>query len=383
MLRRRFLSFAPKLVAATAAPALISSAWAQDGVSAKTISIGSTCALSGPLADYGLGIKAGVQAAMQEINGKGGIGGRQLQFQMLDDAYAPPRSVENFKQLLAGESVLALLSCFGTGNNAALLPLVEEAGMPYVAPFTGAASLRQAGMKNVFHVRAGYAEEAGRLVQKLVGMGISNLAIAYLDNSFGKEVLADTQAALALAKARAVAEVAIAADGKNIADAVAKIMAAKPAAVIMCTAGTVSVALTTALKQASPLLPIAGISVTYTADGIKQLGKSSQGLALTMVIPDPNHGGSKLVRDYQAAMRAAGQSSLDSVSLEAYANARVLAEGIERAGRDVNRTKLRAALAGLRNFDLGGFSVDYSASPYIGSHYVNLGVMMASGNMIT
>jgi branched-chain amino acid transport system substrate-binding protein len=383
MLRRRFLSFAPKLVAATAAPSLLSSARAQDGVGAKAIAIGSTCALSGPLAGYGLGIKAGVEAALLEINGKGGIAGRQLQFQMLDDAYAAPRSVDNFKQLLAGESILALVSCFGTPNNTALLPLVEEAGMPYVAPFTGADSLRKAGVKNVFHVRASYAEEAGRLVQKLVGMGINNLAIAYLDNSFGKEVLADIQMALTAAKAKAVAEVAVAADGKNIAEAVAKIVAAKPAAVIMCTAGSASVTLTAALKQASPMLPIAGISVTYTSDGIKQLGKSSQGLALTMVIPDPNHGGSKLVRDYQAAMRAAGQTSLDSVSLEAYANTRVLAEGIERAGRDVTRTKLRGALAGLRNFDLGGFNVDYTGTPYVGSRYVNLGVMMASGSMIT
>jgi branched-chain amino acid transport system substrate-binding protein len=383
MLRRRFLSLAPKLVAATAAPTLISSAFAQDGVSAKAIMIGSTCAMSGPLGGYGLSIKSGTQAAMQEINSKGGISGRQLQFLMLDDAYAPPRSVENFRQLIAGESILALLSCTGTGNNAALLPLVEEAGIPYVAPFTGAASLRKAGMRNVFHVRAGYTEEASRLVQKLIGMGISNLAVAYLDNVFGKEVLADTQSAMAIAKVKAVAEVAIATDGKNIAEAVAKIMAAKPAAVIMCTAGTASVTLTAALKQASPLMPIAGISVTYTADGLKQLGKSSQGLALTMVTPDHNHGSSKLVRDYQAAMRAAGQPSLDNVSLEAYANTRVLVEGIERAGRDVSRARLRVALASLRNLDLGGFNVDYAATPYVGSRYVNLGVMSASGNMIS
>jgi branched-chain amino acid transport system substrate-binding protein len=132
MLRRRFLSLAPKLVAATAAPTLISSAFAQDGVSAKAIMIGSTCAMSGPLGGYGLSIKSGTQAAMQEINSKGGVAGRQLQFLMLDDAYAAPRSVENFKQLIAGESILALLSCTGTGNNAALLPLVEEAGIPYV-----------------------------------------------------------------------------------------------------------------------------------------------------------------------------------------------------------------------------------------------------------
>mgnify|MGYP003444799877 CR=1 FL=1 len=383
MLRRRFLSLAPQFAAAVAAPSFVSSAWAQDGVSAKAITIGSTGALTGPLGGFGQSLKLGVDAAMREINARGGIHGRQLQFELLDDAYAPARSVENVNKLMAGESVLALLSCIGTANNAAILPAVETAGLPYVAPLTGASSLRKPNLKNVFHVRASYTDETSRLMQKLAAMGMGKVAVVYQDNAFGKEVLADTQRAMAAANIKAVVEVALAADGKNLAEVLGKISAAHPSTVFLGTAGAASVSVAQALRAASPLMPIAGLSVTFSGDGIKSLGKASQGIALTMVMPDGNQTRVKVVRDYQAAMRAAGHTEFGGGSLEGYINAQVLAQGIERAGRDVNRAKLRAALAGVRNFDLGGFQVDYTAAPYVGSKFVDLGVLGSNGYLVS
>jgi branched-chain amino acid transport system substrate-binding protein len=62
------------------------------------------------------------------------------------------------------------------------------------------------------------------------------LAIVYLDNGFGKEVLADAQKAMAAAGIKATAEVALATDGKNMAQVVEQTLAAKPAAVFLATA---------------------------------------------------------------------------------------------------------------------------------------------------
>ena len=82
-------------------------------------------------------------------------------------------------------------------------------------------------------------------------------------------------------------------------------------------------------------------------------------------MPDPNKGKTAVVRDYQAAMKARGQNDFNLGSLEGYVNMRVLAEGLERAGNDP-RAKLRSALAGIRNWDMGGFVVDYSGqAPYV------------------
>jgi branched-chain amino acid transport system substrate-binding protein len=381
MQRRNFLSFLPQAALLASAPALIRPAFAQEGFNARTITIGCSGALSGPLAAFGQDLKLGAEAAMAQLNAKGGINGRTLQLQMADDGYVPTRTADNVKKMLSESSVFALMSCIGTPNNAAIMPLIEENNLPYIAPLTGATSLRKAS-KNVFHVRASYSDETQRLVAKLVNMGIKNLAIVYLDNGFGKEVLADAQKALTANGIKAVAEVALATDGKNLSAVVEQTLAARPAAVFLATAGAASTGLVAGLKKVSPMLPIAGLSVALTSDGLKQLGNAASGLAITMVFPDPNRARIQIVRDYQAAMKAMGKEEFSLGSFEAYTNTRVLAEGLERAGRDVSRGKLQTAMAGLRNLDLGGFIVNYQASPFVGSKYVDLGVMGSSGRFV-
>jgi branched-chain amino acid transport system substrate-binding protein len=381
MLRRNFLSLIPQAAVLASAPVLMRPAFAQDGVSAKAITVGCSGALTGPLAAFGQDLKIGAEAAMTQINAKGGIQGRALQLQMMDDGYVPTRTVENVKKMVGESSVFALMSCIGTPNNAAILPLIEENNLPYVAPLTGASSLRKAS-RNVFHVRASYTDETQRLVSKLVNMGIKDLAIVYLDNGFGKEVLSDAQKTLTANGIKATAEVALATDGKNLQAVIEQTLAAKPAAVFLATAGAASTGLVAGLKKVSPMLPIAGLSVALTNDGLKQLGNAASGLAITMVFPDPNRAKIQIVRDYQAAMRAMGKDEFSLGSLESYINTRVLAEGLERAGRDLSRAKLQTALASVRNFDLGGFVVNYQASPFVGSKYVDLGVMGAGGRFI-
>jgi branched-chain amino acid transport system substrate-binding protein len=383
MQRRQFISRISQASVLAAAPTFVTRAWAQEGVNAKTIVIGSSAALTGPLGGYGADLKAGVEAAMAQINAKGGIHGRALQLQMADDAYVPSRTMDNVKKMVNDGSVFALMSCIGTPNNAAILPMVEETGLPYVAPLTGASSLRKSGMRNVFHVRASYTDEAQRLASKLVGMGIGSIAIVYLDNPYGKEVLADAQRALAAQGVKAVAEVALATDGKNLDAVVAQVIASKPAAVFLGTAGAASTGLVAAIKKVSPMMPIAGLSVAITSDGIKQLGNAASGIAMTMVFPDANRAKVAVVRDYQAAMRTMGKTDYTLGSLESYINTLVLAEGIERAGRDISRARLRSALASLRSFDVGGFTVDYSTAPYVGSKFVDLGVLASGGRFVS
>lgn len=383
MSRRRFLSVGSKLAALSLAPALIRTASAQEGVSAKTVTIGCSSAMSGPLGGFGAATKMGADAAMAQINAKGGVQGRQLQLQIVDDGYVPQRSVDNVKKMIDDGNVFALMSCMGTPNNTAILPLVEASSLPHLAPLSGASSLRHTGTRNVFHVRASYTDETQRLVQKLLGMGIKDLGVVYLDNAFGKELLGDATAAMATKGVQPVAQAALAIDGKNLSDVVAKIMAGKPAAVLLGTAGASSVALIEALKKASPMMPLAGLSVALSATDQKNLGALGLGLALTMVFPDPNRAKTQVVRDYQAAMRAIGKDEFSQGTLESYINTRILAEALERAGRDLTRAKLRTALLSFDKFDLGGFSVDYtSATPFVASRYVDLGVLGANGRFI-
>ena len=383
MQRRQFVTIAPRLAAGLAAPALVRHAFAQDaGISSKSLTIGCSASLTGPLAGFGRDIKQGAEAALAQINARGGIHGRMVQLQILDDGYVPQRTTENVQQMISQGSAFALMSCVGTPNNAGILPMVEDAGIPYVAPFTGASSLRK-GARNVFHVRASYTDEVRRLVQRLAGMGLKDIGVVYLDNAYGREMLEDSTRFLAEQGLKPLVQVALATDGKNLSDVLAKVGQARPAVVLLATAGAVSVELVRGLKTNNPGVLMAGLSVTLTSEGLKQLGDAGSGLALTMVMPDPTRAKTALVRDYQAAMRARGIQEFNLGTLESYTNTRVLAEGLERAGADPTRSKLRTALAGIRNLDLGGLVIDYSGqAPYVGSRFVDMGVLNGAGRFV-
>ena len=384
MQRRQFVTIAPRLAAGLAAPALVRHAFAQDaGISSKSLTIGCSASLTGPLAGFGRDIKQGAEAALAQINARGGIHGRMVQLQILDDGYVPQRTTENVQQMISQGSAFALMSCVGTPNNAGILPMIEDAGIiPYVAPFTGASSLRK-GARNVFHVRASYTDEVRRLVQRLAGMGLKDIGVVYLDNAYGREMLEDSTRFLADLGLKPLVQVALATDGKNLSDVLAKVGQARPAAVLLATAGAVSVELVRGLKTNNPGVLMAGLSVTLTSEGLKQLGDAGSGLALTMVMPDPTRAKTALVRDYQAAMRARGVQEFNLGTLESYTNTRVLAEGLERAGADPTRSKLRTALAGIRNLDLGGMVIDYSGqAPYVGSRFVDMGVLNGAGRFV-
>lgn len=366
-------------------PAASHAVGVQDPMDAKSVTVGCSIGTTGALASLGKELKQGLDAGFAQANARG-IHGREIKLLALDDGYDAARSEDNVRKLIADPNVVSLISCMGTANNQRILPLVDEAQIPYVAPQSGATSLRKAEYRSVFHVRASYTDEAQRLAQKLVSMGITDLAIVYQDTAFGREFLADVNKAMAAAKQPAPKAFKLAAQGvqaAEVSDVVAKAVAAKPNAVLLGTAGDITATLVSEFKKVSSSTPLAATSVALSGDNLRQLGGKASGIALSMVLPDAGRTSVALVRDYQKAMRAIGHQDFSARSLEGYVNARVLMEGLERAGRELSRGRLRTALAGIRSSDLGGLSIDYaSGAPYVGSRFLDLGVMGANGKLV-
>ena len=383
MQRRQFVSLVSSAAAIAAAPVLVRSALAQEaGVGPKSISIGCSADVTGPLAAFGEDIRQGAGAALAHINSKGGIHGRTLELNIMDDTYDPARSVSNVKQMLAQGNTFALLSCVGTANNKAILPMTEEAGMVHVGPVTGATSLRK-NARSVFHVRASYTAEVHRLMQRLVEMNIKSIGVVYLDNPYGREMLEDAIHELDKSGIILAIQAPLATDSSNLAEVVANVSASRPSAVLLATAGSASVGVVRGLKKNLPGVLLTGISSTLMGDAPKKLGEAASGIALSLIVPNPFRTRTGVVRDYQTAMRAIGQTEFSPGSLDAYINMRVLAEGLERAGRDVTQDKLRSGIASIRKWNLGDFVVDYSSQPpYVGSRFIDLGVLGSNGRFI-
>jgi ABC-type branched-subunit amino acid transport system substrate-binding protein len=380
--------FTRSLTAVGASLALSRPLWAgpNDPLDARQALIGCSLSLTGPVASRSQELRQGLEAGVNWVNSKGGVHGRELRLQALDDGYEAERATTNVRQLISDNNVAALISCTGTANNQSILPLVEQAQIPYIAPQSGAVSLRKADHRSVFHVRASYAEEARQMTQKLVDMGLTDLVIVYQNNTFGREIAPSMQAAVkSLNEGTAVAlrQVVLQEGETAVGLAADQAMNPRPQAVILATAGDITVDLITSLRKISRKTPLATTSVALSGTNLRQLGDQAAGLALTMVVPDANHTSVVLTRDYQRAMRAAGHSEFPAISYEGYVNVRVLAEGLERAGKDLTRARLRTAIASIRGLDLGGLTVDYGANaPYVGSKYVRLGVLGPNGRFV-
>ena len=107
------------------------------GASDTEIKVGQTIPLSGPASAYGSIGK--VQAAyVNMINEKGGVNGRKINLIQYDDAYSPPKTVEQVRKLVEGDEVLTTFQIIGTPPNAAVQKYLNEKKVPQLLASTGA-----------------------------------------------------------------------------------------------------------------------------------------------------------------------------------------------------------------------------------------------------
>ncbi|HXV07602.1 MAG TPA: ABC transporter substrate-binding protein [Burkholderiales bacterium] len=133
----RFSRFAAvALACALAAPAFAQKKYGP-GVTDTEIKLGQTMPYSGPASAYGAIGKAEL-AYFRMVNERGGINGRRVNLISLDDAYAPPRAVEQVRRLVEEDDVLALFQTLGTPTNTAFHKYVNVKKVPHLFLATGA-----------------------------------------------------------------------------------------------------------------------------------------------------------------------------------------------------------------------------------------------------
>ncbi len=358
------------------------SSLAEPGVTNDAITLGQSTALSGPLGDLGQEVLKGSKAYFDALNARGGINGRKIVLISKDDAYDPKKTVENVEAFIAGGETFALFGTFGTPNNEALIPVALKAGMPVLMPYTGAPSVRKADMVGVFNLRASYADEADKLIQHLTTIGFKKIGIAYQNNSFGKEVLSAATAALEQRQLKPVAAVSVENNASDAAAAATKLLAAQPDALVLGLAGKPTIEVIKNVNQSRKGLQMYALSVLATAGNLKALGNDGSGVAISQVVPFPSNTVMPLVRDYQQAMKAAGVNEFSHLSLEGYLNARVVAEGIRRAGRNLSRESLITSLQSINRMDMGGMEIGFGKGASSASKFVELTVINSQGRLV-
>jgi len=110
---------------------------AEPGVTDTEVVLGQTMPYSGPASGFGISGKV-QQAYFQMINAKGGINGRKIKLISLDDAYSPPKTVEQTRRLVEQDEVFAMVGSLGTPTNSAVQRYLNSKKVPQVFMSTGA-----------------------------------------------------------------------------------------------------------------------------------------------------------------------------------------------------------------------------------------------------
>jgi ABC-type branched-subunit amino acid transport system substrate-binding protein len=168
----------------------------------------------------------------------------------------------------------------------------------------------------------------------------------------------------------------------DVKEAVKKISEAKPDAIIMVSAYS-SVAQFVREMRATGQRPLFyNVSFVGSLALSQALGKDGAGVQITQVVPFPWARSVPVVREYQEAMIANGDRNFDFTSLEGYIAARVMARGLESAGKALTRARFIEAMNNMRNFDMGGFIVSFSSTNHSGSTMVDTTIIDVNGGFV-
>jgi branched-chain amino acid transport system substrate-binding protein len=377
-MRRKALVVAGCLaLAGTAAPAR-----AENGVSADTINFGQAAVLQGPASALGLGMKAGLEAAFEEANRKGGVHGRKLRLVSVDDGYEPSKSIMATRKLIEEEKVFALIGAVGTPTAVATQPLAAAAKMPFIGAFTGAGFLRNAKLDNVVNIRASYDAETEAWVKHLTeDMGISKIGIFYQDDAYGRAGLSGFKKAMDKRGMQIVAEGTYERNTTAIKTALLALRKAAPEAVVMVGAYKPSAEFIKLARKIEFNPVFVNISFVGASALAKELGNEGAGVIVSQVVPFPWDASLKVVADYQAAIKAKDQKAgPEFVSLEGYLVGRLAIAALEKAGPNPTRANMLQTIKDTGTFDIGGLQMTFGPQDNEGLDKVFMTVIQPDGS---
>ena len=353
------------------------------GVTDDQILFGQSAAFTGPAEELGKNMEFGIRAAFHEINQQGGVHGRELILLSLDDRYEPEAAIANTRLLIEVHRVFALIGAVGTPTSRSAVPVAFEAGVPYIAPFTGAEILRNDELVNVINLRASYYQETEEMVERLTtDLGVTRIGVLYQDDSYGRAGYNGVRRAL---EKRDMEMVSIGVYTRNttaVKAALLDLRRGEPEAVIMIGAYNPVAALIKWARQIDMDAIFMTVSFVGSNALAEELGSDGEGVFVTQVVPFPTDSTKQIIKDYLRAVRELSSwHDAGFVSLEGYLAGRLAIAALEHCGPEPTRQCFLESVRSIGLIDLGGFKLNYEGmNDNQGSDEVFLTMIDSDGN---
>lgn len=354
---------------------------AEEGVSDRAILIGQTVGLTGTVADPVREMNEGANAYFSKVNKNGGVHGRQIILRTLDDKFDPAITLSNAQALIRNEHVFALFQGRGTPHTEAILPLLAEHGVPLVAPSTGAAIFHEPVRRWVFNIRPKYQDEVAKAIEYFSTLGYKDIALLHVDDAFGLDALAGFNRSMEARQLKPAIIRKFERANPDYGKAAQAVIDARPQTLIIASSAKNTVEVIKAIRARGSQIPILTLSNNSSSAFIKLLGPAGLGIIVSQVMPVPDLALSELAVEFQAAAKASN-ATLSYAAMEGFVNAKVLVEGLRRAGRELTREKFVRAMETMRRVDIGGIQISYSDKDHSGSAFIELTMIGKDGKFI-
>jgi branched-chain amino acid transport system substrate-binding protein len=321
------------------------------GVTKDSITFGTWMPLTGPAADAGFAGRA-VEAHFNFINDtQGGVHGRKLKLLIEDTQGNPQKTVAAAKKLVEQDQVFAVISGFGTDANLAVMDYLIERGVPHVAPMTPSARLTRPPQRLIF----GWEPDVRGVAGVLTRYGVETLkkptyAVVSWKGS-APENLAATRDAVQKRGGRVVAEVPYEFVDQAFSDEVRELKASGAEAVIGWALAHQAAGLLKAAKQ----IGYEPAWLWFGAAGHETIWKLSDNLVegsyFQQFLPREDDERDPIIREYRAQLPKYGPGQpFTDVGRYGWGKARLVVEALRRAGPDLTRDRLIAALETFRDW---------------------------------
>lgn len=337
-----------------------------------TVLFGQSACFTGPNKRLGLNYRAGLQAAFDEGNGRGGVNGRSLELISLDDAYEPELAARNAERFAEEDEVLAVIGGVGTPTAKRIAPVLRTAEIPFVGPFTGADFLRNARrFPNVINLRAGYLDETRVLVDHILReRGKSRLGIIYQDDAFGRSVLKNYKSVL---DGHGIPMLGKTAFSRNTHAVHASLFglakADLDAILIVGTYATNSEIINLAHSLGHEYIT-ANLSFVLSYELKQRVDAPSDRILVTEVMPDANDTRRAVVRSLHQALQA--EEMINEVSLEGYILGRFVITVLERMGDELTRENFLDQALSSGPVVIDDWTLEFASGTNTGSTYIRL-----------
>lgn len=350
-----------------------------DGVSATEVLLGQSCALDGPAKSLGTGMRDGLVAYFNTVNAKGGVKGKKIRLISVDDGYEPEKAIANARKLIEQDKVFLLIGEVGTPTSMAVVPLAEEAKVPFLAPFTGAEFLRNPFKKFVINIRGSYYQEMEKLAEFLVDKkGLKKIACFYQNDGYGQAGLTGIELALEKRSMKLVAKGFYERNTSAIKSGLMDIRSSAPEAIVMVGAYQPCAEFIKVAKEKLKMTDVlyCNISFVGTEALVKQMGAAGEGVIISQVVNYPWDKSIPLVKEYHAAMDEYRKNTPDTevgfVSLEGFMAAKLFCQVLEKLPGEIGREEFIATISSVGTFDIGGVELKFGSNDHQGMDQVFL-----------